>query len=335
VSLPALVVISEICLGIIETKNLCKRYGSIVAVDNLSLEIEEGEVFGLLGPNGAGKTTTIHILATLLKPTSGTAFVNGFDSVRQSDKVRKSIGIVFQEPSSDDVLTGYENLKLHAMLYGVPRSQVGKRIEEILELVNLTDRRNDQVKKYSGGMRRRLELARGLLHHPKVLFLDEPTLGLDPQSREHIWKYIKRMVEEENVSIILTTHYMEEADILCDRVGIIDLGKIVVLDSPHRLKKVISGDVINLKTHNPRLEELRRIDYIKSVEFDGNIVTLKVVDANKNLQHLLDVIGVVESVEMRSPTLNDVFLHYTGREIREDSPEGGFFERAAAVKSGR
>src|SRR3972149_7208231 len=316
-------------MSIIRTENLSKSFGSIVAVDNLNLEIDEGEVFGLLGPNGAGKTTTIHMLATLLNPSSGRAFVNGFDVVKQQAEVRRSIGIVFQEPSSDAILTGYENLKLHAMMYGVPKESVEKRIFEALELVDLNDRRNHLVRTYSGGMRRRLELARGLIHRPKVLFLDEPTLGLDPQSRVNIWGYIKRMVSEEHVTVILTTHYMEEADMLCDRGGIIDSGRIVVLDSPSQLKKVIGGDIIRLKIQRPKLDQLNNLSYVKSVDVKNDIVTLVGEDAGRHLQQILSVIGDVESVEMRSPTLNDVFLHYTGREIRENAPEGGFYERVA------
>src|SRR5574340_1340387 len=203
---------------LIQIHNLTKRYEKLTAVDNLSLNLEESEVFGLLGPNGAGKTTVIHMLATLLKPTSGSATVNGFDILREPEKVRASIGIVFQVPSSDDLLTGYENLKIHAMLYGVEPSIREKRISDALELVGLTERKDDQVKKYSGGMRRRLEIARGLIHSPKVLFLDEPTLGLDPSSRETMWKYIQQLVKQEKLTIILTTHYMEEADMLCNRV---------------------------------------------------------------------------------------------------------------------
>ena len=315
--------------------NLSKRYGALKAVDGLNLEIEEGEIFGLLGPNGAGKTTTIHMLATLLRPSSGTASVNGFDIVKQAGDVRRSIGLVFQEPSSDDILTGYENLRLHAMLYGVPWSVAKGRMEELLKIVDLSDRRNDLVKTYSGGMRRRLELARGLIHRPKVLFLDEPTLGLDPQSRVNIWGYIQRMVSEEHVTVILTTHYMEEADMLCDRVGIIDSGRIVVLDSPSQLKKVVGGDIIRLKIQRPKLDQLNNLSYVKSVDVKNDIVTLMVEDAGRHLQQILSVIGDVESVEMRSPTLNDVFLHYTGREIRENAPEGGFYERVATVRSGR
>ncbi len=322
-------------MSIIRTVNLSKRYGGLTAVDGLNLEIEEGEVFGLLGPNGAGKTTTIHMLATLLKPSSGTASVNDFDIVKQAGNVRRSIGLVFQEPSSDDILTGYENLRLHAMLYGVSSNIAKARIEDLLKLVDLYDRRNDLVKTYSGGMRRRLELARGLLHRPKVLFLDEPTLGLDPQSRVNIWAYIKRMVDEEHVTIILTTHYMEEADILCDRVGIIDSGKIVVLDSPSKLKKVVGGDIIRLKIQRPKLDQLKSLSYVKSIDAKEGVVTLMVEDAGRHLQQILGLIGDAESVEMRSPTLNDVFLYYTGREIRENAPEGGFYERVATVKSGR
>lgn len=320
-------------MSIIKTTNLSKRYDKLIAVDNLNLEIKEGEVFGLLGPNGAGKTTMIHMLATLLKPSSGSATVNGFDITKQPGDVRRSIGIVFQEPSSDDILTGQENLKLHAMMYGVPRKLADERIKEVLNIVDLTDRKDDLVKKYSGGMRRRLELGRGLLHHPKILFLDEPTLGLDPQSREHIWQYIERIVKEKHITVILTTHYMEEADMLCDRIGIIDLGKIVILDSPEKLKKIIGGDIIKIRTKKPKLDEIRKLEYIKNVDVTDNIVTIKVQNANKNLQQILNMIGEVESTEIFSPTLNDVFLHYTGKEIRKQSAEGGFYERVANVKS--
>src|SRR5918994_2133071 len=237
-----------ISIILITIKNLTKKFGKIVAVDHVSLEIHEGEVFGLLGQNGAGKTTIIHMLATLLKPTSGTAQINGYDIVKNSSKVRKNIGIVFQAPSSDDMLTGFENLKIHSYLYGVPSELRVKRINELLKLVGLYERKDDIVKKYSGGMRRRLEIARGLLHKPKVIFLDEPTLGLDPNSRKSMWDYIKKLVQEEKITIILTTHYMEEADTLCDRIGIIDRGKIIALGTPSRLKEIVSGnDIIKLR----------------------------------------------------------------------------------------
>lgn len=322
-------------MHVIETKNLTKRYNEITAIDNLNLKIEEGEIFGLLGPNGAGKTTTLLMLTTLKQPTSGTAKVNNFDIIKQPDKVRKSIGIVFQDPSSDDILTGYENLKLHGWLYDMPDDLRERRIKEVLELVDLTDRKNDLVKKYSGGMRRRLEIARGLMHHPKVLFLDEPTLGLDPQSRGHIWNYIEKLSKEEKITIIITTHYMDEADKLCDRLAIIDHGKIVVLGSPKKLKKDLGGDIIRLKAKNLNVEVLKNLKYVKKVDRCDSEVCLTVKDANKHLQEILKVVGKIDSVEIRSPTLDDVFLHYTGRAIREDSPEGGWAERAMHVRSER
>ena len=291
--------------------------GNIKAVDGVSLNIHEGEVFGLLGPNGAGKTTTLHILATLLKPTSGYAKVNGFDVVKQPGKVRESIGMVFQDPSSDELLTGYENLKMHALMYGVPSSIRTQRINEVLELVDLTGRRNDLLKTYSGGMRRRLEIARGLLHRPKVLFLDEPTLGLDPQTREHIWEYIERLVKEEKLTIILTTHYMDEADRLCDRLAIMDYGKVVVLDTPEELKRGLGGDLIKIRARSPNLTALESFSYIKLVEADGDELTLTVVDAGSHIQEILATIGKVDLVDLRPPTLSDVFLKYTGRQYRE------------------
>src|ERR671911_2670981 len=227
---------------LINIKNLTKKFGKIVAVDHVSLEIHEGEVFGLLGQNGAGKTTIIHMLATLLKPTSGTAQINGYDIVKDSSKVRKNIGIVFQAPSSDDMLTGFENLKINSYLYGVPSESRINRINELLKLVGLYERKDDIVKKYSGGMRRRLEIARGLIHKPKVMFLDEPTLGLDPNSRKSMWDYIQKLVKEERITIILTTHYMEEADTLCDRIGFINRGKVIAIDTPEQLKRKIKNN---------------------------------------------------------------------------------------------
>lgn len=312
----------------IRISNLVKRYGSITAVDNLSLDIEENEVFGLLGSNGAGKTTTIHMLATLLKPTSGTATVNGYDITAQPAKVRESIGIVFQAPSSDDMLTGYENLYVHSLLYSVPRETRKKRIEEVLELVGLSERKNDRVKTYSGGMRRRLEIARGLLHKPRVMFLDEPTLGLDPASRETMWRYVRRLVEEENVTVILTTHYMEEADMLCDRIGIIDKGKIVALDTPARLKASLGGDIIKIKTHDKGADAAaRKFDFVQKAEFVDGFLVLSVKNAKKDLPVLLQSIEA-EQAEFSSPTLNDVFIQLTGRNIKEQA-EGGFMERYA------
>jgi ABC-2 type transport system ATP-binding protein len=313
---------------LIKISNLVKRYGSIMAVDGLSLDIEENEVFGLLGSNGAGKTTTIHMLATLLKPTSGTATVNGYDITTQPAKVRESIGIVFQAPSSDDMLTGQENLYVHSLLYSVPRETRKKRIEEVLELVGLAERKNDRVKTYSGGMRRRLEIARGLLHKPRVMFLDEPTLGLDPASRETMWKYVRRLVEEEKVTVILTTHYMEEADMLCDRIGIIDKGKIVALDTPARLKAALGGDIIKIKTRAKDADAVaRRFDFVQKAEFVNGFLVLAVRNAKRDLPVVLQNIEA-EQAEFSSPTLNDVFIQLTGRNIKEQA-EGGFMERYA------
>ncbi len=314
-------------MSIIETKNLTKKFEKMTAVDNLNLQINEGEIFGLLGPNGAGKTTTLLMLVTLKPPTSGTATINGFDIVKQPDKVRKSIGIVFQDPSSDEILTGYENLKLHGWLYDMPDDLREERIKEVLALVELTDRKNDRVKKYSGGMRRRLELARGLMHHPKILFLDEPTLGLDPQSREHIWKYIENLAKEKNMTIIITTHYMDEADKLCDRLAIIDKGKIVVLGSPKKLKKDLGGDIIRLKAKTVDIDVLRTLPYVKGISPCDGEVCLTLEDATTHLQEILNLIGKVDSVEIRSPTLDDVFLHFTGRAMRESGSEGSWAEK--------
>jgi len=304
--------------GVVVIENLSKIYNRDVrAVDGISFAISEGEIFGLLGPNGAGKTTTLHILATLLKPTAGTAKIDGYEVGRQPSKVRKRIGIVFQEPSSDELLTGYENLKLHAFMYGVPSEIRKDRIDEALNLADLTGRKDDLVKHYSGGMRRRLEIARGLLHRPRVLFLDEPTLGLDPQTREHIWDYIERLVVELKISVILTTHYMDEADRLCDRIAIIDHGKIVALDTPENLKRALGGDVIRLQMSSPNLSAVDVLPYIRKVDVHDRLVSLTVLDASSHIQEILAVIGKVDTVELRPPSLSDVFLHYTGREYRE------------------
>jgi ABC-2 type transport system ATP-binding protein len=318
----------------VETEQLTKRYGELLAVDALNIKIEEGEIFGLLGPNGAGKTTTLSMLATLLKPTAGTARVSGYDIRSHPADVRRSIGIVFQDPSSDDILTGRENLYLHALMFGVPKNERAKRIDHVLSLVDLRDRQEDIVKKYSGGMRRRLELARGLLHNPHTLFLDEPTLGLDPQTREHIWAYIEDLVKSEKVTVIITTHYMDEADRLCDRVAIIDHGKVVALDKPSTLKSKLGGEIINLRVRAPRIESLKDLDYVSSINQSGSTLRLTVKEAGKHLQEILSMVGEVDSVEVRTPTLNDVFLHYTGREIREESGEGGVYERIARSRIG-
>ncbi|MCZ7403400.1 MAG: ATP-binding cassette domain-containing protein [Candidatus Methanoperedens sp.] len=227
----------------------------------------------------------------------------------------------------DDLLTGRENLAMHNLLFGVPRGIRKQRIDEVLSIVNLEKRADDLVNTYSGGMRRRLELARGIMHHPKILFLDEPTLGLDPQTREHIWEYIVNLAEKECMTVMLTTHYMEEAEQLCDRVAIIDYGKIVALDSPETLKNKIAGDVVKIKQKIRDIETIKKLDYVKSVQEKDGLLYLSIKDASKHIQDLLTHTGPIDFVEVRSGTLNDVFLHYTGREIRESGAEGGFWER--------
>ena len=268
-------------ISIIEVKELTKTFnGDVTAVDNISFTVEEGEIFGFLGPNGAGKTTTLNMLATILRPTSGTAVVNGFDIHENPDAVRRSIGFVFQDPTLDIELTGRENLDFHGRLYGLTKKEREERIKEILEVVQLTDRADDYVKTYSGGMKRRLEIARGLLHYPKVLFLDEPTLGLDPQTRRAIWDYIAKLNQEQNVTIILTTHYTEEADHLCNRIQIIDFGKIVANDTQENLKATLQGDVIGLtfkeaKDAQQMLSKLNALEWVRSaipVSGSGNQV---------------------------------------------------------------
>ncbi|MEM4625408.1 MAG: ATP-binding cassette domain-containing protein [Candidatus Pacearchaeota archaeon] len=314
-------------MPILETFNLTKIFNGLIAVNNVTISIEEGEIFGLLGPNGAGKTTLISMLCTLLRPSSGTARVNGFDIIKQQSNVRKSIGIVFQEPSLDNRLSARENLEIHAGLYKVPKSERKNRIEEVLELVGLTERAEDLVKTYSGGMKRRLEIARALIHYPRILFLDEPTLGLDPQTREHVWKYIKLLAKRENITIFLTTHYMEEADALCNRVAIMDYGEIKVLDTPKKLKSKLEGDVIILEVDDAsKLEEnIRSFEEVKNIIVRDNKLFITGKDAEILAPKIIEFINknnfLVKSINIRKPSLGDVFLHYTGREIREDKVE--------------
>ncbi len=311
-------------MNAIEIKDLTKKFGDLAAVNNISLEIREGEIFGLLGPNGAGKTTTISMLATMLTPTSGSAIVNSYDVINQKDQVRKSIGIVFQDPSLDIELTGWENMDFHGRLYGMNDGTRKQKIEELLKLVELENNGNDIVKTYSGGMKRRLEIARGLMHHPKVLFLDEPTIGLDPQTRRKLWEYIKKLNTEQKITIILTTHYMEEADFLCDRIAIIDHGKIIALDTAEKLKEVIGGDVITLETaHTQRLKEfLEKTDYIKEIKTFDSKLNVTVDNGGIAIPKIIEMAQQnsinVNSVSLKRPSLEDVFIHYTGRSIREE-----------------
>ena len=311
----------------VETFDLTRKYAKIIALDRLNLKIEYGEVFGLLGPNGAGKTTAISMLCTINSPTSGTATVNGFDIIKQADKVRRSIGIVFQDSSIDDRLTGRENMELHATLYDISPFVARKRIGQLLELVGLADRADSQMKTYSGGMRRRLELARGLLHSPRVLFLDEPTLGLDPQTRQHLWAHIEELARQAGITVILTTHYMEEAERLCSKVGIIDAGKIKVVDSPGNLIGALKGDVVTVVTSRPSefLVIIKRLDFFHSAEAMDGTIRLSVSEAEKKVPIIIEsasAAGIdIKSVSIHKPTLNDAFLHFTGREIRAEDAE--------------
>ena len=310
---------------IIKVENLVKRFGELVAVNGISFSVAPGEIFGFLGPNGAGKTTTINILCTLSKPTSGRAIINGFDVVRQQSQVRQSIGLVFQDPSLDERLSGLQNLRFHALVYNVPASVREQRIEQVLTMVELWDRRNSQVHTYSGGMKRRLELARGLLHYPKVLFLDEPTLGLDPQTRHRIWEYILELRQREETTIFLTTHYMDEAE-KADRIAIIDHGKLIAIDTPEGLKKLVGKDIISVKTddNNKAAEELR-LRYRIEARRDSNGLTFEVDSGEEFLPTFIKEFDAkILSVSLRRPSLDDVFLKLTGREIREEEVSDAF-----------
>ncbi|VVB66783.1 Trehalose/maltose import ATP-binding protein MalK [Candidatus Gugararchaeum adminiculabundum] len=321
--------------SVIITNQLTRKFGELTAVNGLNLEIKKGEIFGLLGPNGAGKTTTISMLTGMLRPTSGSASVHGFDVLHETPKVRKSIGIVFQEPSVDDLLTGRENLQMHALLYGIPASERKSAIDKMLKLVELEERADSLVRTYSGGMRRRLEIARGIMHRPKVLFLDEPTLGLDPQSRQHIWDHIKQLRDETGLTIVLTTHYMDEADLLCDRIMIVDKGKQIALGTPEQLKQNVGHDLVTLKIKNPNLPALQKLGFISGLKQRDGTVTMSVTDIAKNMQKLLNAAGEIESVEVHRVTLNDVFLHYAGHGLEDEHGEGGYFEREMQSQSNR
>jgi len=307
--------------NIIEVENLVKDFKGLRAVDNISFSVKEDEIFGFLGPNGAGKTTTINMICTLLSKTSGRIIVNGYDVSTDRNKIRNCIGMVFQDPSLDDRLTALENLHFHGLLYNIPRDALKSRAEEVLEMVNLTDRKNNLVMTYSGGMRRRLEIARGLLHYPKVLFLDEPTLGLDPQTRNKIWDYIVRLKKSKKITIFLTSHYMEETEI-CDRIAIIDRGKIIALDSPDNLKNKIGGDVVTIQSEDSaRLKGyVKNITGIEADDEEEGVIRFEVKDSSRFIPKLIKDSPVkILSIAARKPTLNDVFLDLTGREIREEN----------------
>lgn len=310
----------------VQVNELTRTFGSLVAVDRISFTIEQGEIFGLLGPNGAGKTTTLAMLSTMLDPTTGSAAIMGIDIEKDQDGVRKAIGIVFQDQSLDEELTAWENMDFHGRLYRIPKETREQRIDELLNLVELSDRKNDIVKTFSGGMRRRLEIARGLLHHPQVLFLDEPTLGLDPQTRNHLWQYIEVLAQEKNITIILTTHYMEEADRLCNRIAIIDHGKIVALDTPARLKDSIGGDVVTIQSPDSgKIATTLAAPWISRIETHDEEVRITLVNAEQHISTIVTFLNEekipITSISVHKPTLEDVFLSFTGKTLREQEAD--------------
>jgi len=308
----------------ISLQGLSKSFKGVQAVDNVTLEIAKGELFGLLGPNGAGKSTIIKMLSTMIRPSRGTAQILGHDITKEKDAVRSYIGVVFQDATLDGKLSGRENLDFHAQLYGLDRYSRRKRIDEVLDLVDLSDKANIMVEKYSGGMQRRLAIARGLINHPQVLFLDEPTLGLDAQTRYHIWNYIKEMTAREEMTIVLTTHYMEEADRLSNRVAIMDKGKIVALDTPKKLRNYVNSEMIVMQVKNggEHLQDVfGNFSWVLSSEaFDGQLL-LHVDDAPLRIPQLIIEAtknnAMITSVDFEKPTLEDVFLKFTGRSMRQ------------------
>ena len=321
-------------MDIITTENLTKQFNDLIAVDHITFSVKKGEIFGFLGPNGAGKTTTIKMLTTLLYPTDGSAQLSGYNIVKHRDKVRQNIGVVFQEPALDIELTGRENLDFHARMYGLGAENRKERINEVLQLVDLEEKKDVLVKNYSGGMKRRLEIARGLMHFPTVLFLDEPTLGLDAQTRRAIWDYIHRMNTKENTTIFLTTHYMDEAEFLCDRVGIIDHGKIMVIDTVDNLKNSVGNDVITLSCSNigELKKQLESESWVRSVKQHDSFLTLGVQKGEEKIPGIFDIAQSlkvkIKSISVRKPTLDDVFLYYTGRTMRDQEPESPMKEFA-------
>jgi ABC-2 type transport system ATP-binding protein len=306
-------------MPIISVESLVKKFGAITAVNDISFGVEEGTIFGFLGPNGAGKTTTISILCTLLSPTSGRAYIAGHDCMKEPGEVRKAIGIVFQDTTLDKDLTAYENLIFHAYLYNVGKDVMKERVDSSLRFVDLYERKDDLVKKFSGGMKRRLEVARGLIHRPRVLFLDEPTLGLDPQSRANLWEFIGELPKHHGVTIFMTTHYMEEAEV-CDRIGIIDNGKIIAIGTPDDLKSTVGGDVVSITTANNEeaTSQIEELFHMTVSEKEG-VLYMTCSSGETCIPDLIRTLGEkVLSVRVQRPTLNDVFLKLTGKTIREE-----------------
>lgn len=310
---------------IVKVVNLSKCFGNLKAVDNVSFEVKEGEIFGFLGPNGAGKTTTINMLTTLLKPTSGNAVVCGFDIAKHANEVRRNVGVVPQEYTADEDMSGIGNILLCADLYGIPRSDSKLHAEELLKLVELQDSGKKKVSTYSGGMRRRLELACGLINYPKLLFLDEPTLGLDVQTRAAVWKYIKTLKEDYHMTLFMTTHYLEEADSLCDRIAIIDHGHIIKIGSPEELKESVGGDIIvvDVKELEPDISaDILKISLVKEVKKKDGVYRIKVSlgeEASPQITDLIRSKGLhATRVSLMKPTLDEVYLELTGRSLREE-----------------
>jgi ABC-2 type transport system ATP-binding protein len=302
----------------VSVHGLVKRYDEVDAVRGIEFEVSTGEIFGFLGPNGAGKSTTINMLCTLVRPSGGSAMVAGHDVVRERDEVRRNIGLVFQDTTLDGYLTAAENLQLHAELYGVPRDVVRERLRQVMDMVGLWERRGSLVNTFSGGMKRRLEIARGLLHSPRVLFLDEPTVGLDPQTRSSIWRYIRELKASEDITIFLTTHYMDEAE-YCDRIAIMDQGRIIVLDTPEALKAKVGTDRVQIHTDDDQaaIAALRERFGIDATVAEG-AVTFGVPDGEEFVPRLFAELGVpIRSVSVARPSLDDVFMSYTGTTIRD------------------
>ncbi len=329
-------------MNTIQIDKLVKDFNGFRAVDNISFSVEEGEIFGMLGPNGAGKTTTIFILCTLLKPSSGSAWVAGFDVMKNEMAVRRNIGIVFQDVVIDDRLTAMENLRVHAQLYSMSKDEWIPRAEELMQLVELSDRKDDLVSTYSGGMKRRLEIVRGLLNQPKVLFLDEPTLGLDPHTRRFIWDYIKRLNAERGVTILITSHYMEEIDELSKRIMIMDHGREVVLDSPENLKNLLGKDVLRIRgaPDDTVIEDLKKLSFVNDVKISSQGIEVGVnIPGGDAVPDIMKVIYdhnyAFQSFTIQRPTLEDVFIYYTGKSLREEAPDKSQTKRRRFGRRGR
>ena len=321
----------------IEVNSLTKKFGDFKAVDNISFHVEEGEIFGFLGPNGAGKSTTMMILTTLLKPTSGYALVGGHNVVSEAKKVRKKIGYVQQEISVDEFLTGRENLYLHARINQAPNNQISSRIDEVIELVELTEKQDKAALTYSGGMRKRLDIANGLLSRPSVLFLDEPTVGLDIQTRRKIWEYIRKIRQDFGMTIFISTHYMEEADNLCDRIGIIDVGKIQVIDKPKSMKSAIGNEIITFSlvdgkaNQDALINQISKIEFVKEVKNKQDLIKVLSTKSNEVIPKIFQEsmnLGInISSLSLKQPTLDDVFISYTGHELRDETENQKYSRR--------